>query len=220
MGAPAFDPDRVPLERGWLAPTVREQQPGLELRYAIVPGGRRRSPRALRARLAELAQRLGGPQAVQLRHRDVPWAYRLAFHRLGLDPDRERTPVEGLALARLVRGGLPSSGLPRDAVVLAIAETGVALRALAADGMVGAPGLRVAAPGEELAGRPGALRPGEVVIADERAPLALPFGPAARDHEVGRRTRATLLCALRVQGVPEATVEEALWLALGTLAES
>ena len=56
------------------------------------------------------------------------------------------------------------------------------------------------------------------MIADDERPLALLFGAAASDTGVGRRTSSTMLIAIRVGGVPEIAVEEALWLAGGILA--
>jgi hypothetical protein len=55
------------------------------------------------------------------------------------------------------------------------------------------------------------------VIADDERPLALLFGAGASDRGVGPRTKRTMLVAIRVGGVPEIAVEEALWLAGGIL---
>ena len=68
-----------------------------------------------------------------MRERPIPWAYRVFFRQIGLDPDRTRTPVEQLALERLHDGAFKSRGLPDDALTIAIVETGVALRAFDAD---------------------------------------------------------------------------------------
>ena len=66
----------------------------------------------MRRRLRELSDRFYGAHAIQLRERPIPWAYRVFFRQIGLDPDRTRTPVEQLALDRLHDGGFHSRGLP------------------------------------------------------------------------------------------------------------
>jgi len=205
---------------GWVAPGLREELHGLALRYAVVDGGATRSPRELRERLRSLSDRLSGSQAINLRHRDIPWAYRVFFRHIGLDPDEQPTPVEELVLERMKRGRFPSGGLVADAVTVATVETGVAIRALDAGAVEGAPGIRPSDPGEELAGRPGELPVGTLVIADERRPLALLFGAIAAGDEPGTKTARTLLCAIQVKGVPDIAVEEAIWLAAGALREA
>lgn len=202
---------------GWLATELREELPGLALHYAAVERGSGRSTRAVKERLRGLADRFSGPQAINLRQQPIPWAYRVFYRHIGLDPDEQRTPVEALALERMQRGGFPSKSLLDDALTIATIESGVALRAFDADRVEGEPGIRSAAPGEQLEGRPGDLPAGTLVIADERRPLALLFGPAASGRGVSGRTRRTLLCAIQVKGVPELAVTEALWLAIGVL---
>ena len=66
----------------------------------------------MRRRLRDLSDRFYGSQAIRLRERPIPWAYRVFFRQIGLDPDRTRTPVEQLALDRLHDGGFKSNGLP------------------------------------------------------------------------------------------------------------
>jgi DNA/RNA-binding domain of Phe-tRNA-synthetase-like protein len=202
---------------GWLAPELSEELPGLALHYAVVDRGSGRSPRAVKARLRALANRFSGPQAIQLRQQPIPWAYRVFYRHIGLDPDEQPTPVEELALERMRRGGFPSRSLLDDALTIATIESGVALRAFDADRVDGEPGIRGAAPGEGLEGRPGDLPTGTLVIADELRPLGLLFGPVAAERGVTRRTSRTMLCAIQVKGVPELAVSEALWLAIGVL---
>ncbi|HEY8467321.1 MAG TPA: phenylalanine--tRNA ligase beta subunit-related protein [Solirubrobacterales bacterium] len=214
-GRPGDDEPR--LLRGWVEGGLRAEFPALALRYVVAPGGARRSPRAVKDRLRDLAGRMGGAQAVNLRHQPIPWAYRVFYRHIGLDPDVQRTPAEELALERMRRGGFASAGLPADALAIATVEVGVALRAFDADRVEGRPGIRPSLPGEALAGRPGELPAGTLVIADEREPLGLLFGATATSCEVTRSTTATLLCAIQVSGVPDIAVEEALWLATGAL---
>jgi hypothetical protein len=67
--------------------------------------------------------------------------------------------------------------------------------------------------GEALAGRPGDLPAGTLVIADERRPLALLFGATGEGIGVHPKTRRTLLVSVQVKGVSDIAAEEALWLA-------
>ena len=200
-------------EAGWVAPELRDELPGLGLRYALVERGSGRSPRELKQRLRELSDRFSGPQAINLRHQPIPWAYRVFYRHIGLDPDEQPTPVEELALERIKHGGFRSRSLLDDALTIAIMESGVALRAFDADKVSGAPGIRSSQPGEELEGRPGELPLGTLVIADEARPLALLVGATASGRGVVPRTKRTMLCALQVKGVPDIAVEEAIWLA-------
>lgn len=202
---------------GWIAPGLREEFPGLALRTLLVERGSGRSPREVKQRLRDLAQRFGGAQAVNLRHQTVPWAYRVFYRHIGLDPDEQRTPVEQVALERMRKGGFPSRNLLDDALTIAIAESGVALRAFDADRVEGRLGIRPSVEGEPLEGRPGSLPAGTLVIADEARPLALLFGALGSGRGVSTRTRRTLLCSVQVKGVPDIAAEEALWIAAEVL---
>jgi DNA/RNA-binding domain of Phe-tRNA-synthetase-like protein len=205
------------LETGNVNRALRQEFPGLALRYLVVERGSGRSPRAVKERLKELAGRFSGAQAVNLRHQSIPHAYRVFYRHIGLDPDEQRTPIEELALERMRAGGFKSRNLLDDALTLAIADTGVALRAFDADRVEGALGLRPSAVGEALEGRPGDLPEGTLVIADEARPLALLFGALATGRGVQPSTRRTLLCVVQVKGVPDIAAEEALWLAAEVL---
>lgn len=205
--------EAVTSEAGWADPELRQEFPGLALRYVVLDRGSGRSPRPVKHRLRELAGRFSGAQAINLRHQSIPWAYRVFFRHIGLDPDEQRTPIEELALERMRRGGFPSRNLLDDALTIAIAESGVALRAFDADRIEGTPGIRPSRPGEALEGRPGELPAGTLVIADEVRPLALLFGAIASGRGVQPKTRRTLLCSIQVNGVPDIAAEESLWLA-------
>ncbi len=91
------------------------------------------------------------------------------------------------------------------------------MRAFDAARVSGEPGIRTTVEGERLEGRPTALPSGTLVVADAERPLALLFGAVASDTGVERKTASTMLIAIRVGGVPEIAVEEALWLAGGIL---
>jgi DNA/RNA-binding domain of Phe-tRNA-synthetase-like protein len=209
-------PEAVP-EAGYVTPELREEFPGLGLRYLLIERGSGRAPRALRRRLAELSNRFSGPQAINLRHQPIPSAYRVFYRHIGLDPDQQHTPVEAIALERMKRGGFVSHSLLDDALTIAIMESGVALRAFDANRVEGRPGIRQTGPGEALEGRPGELPPGTLVIADDTQPLGLLFGATASGRGVRPKTTRTILAAIQVRGVPDIAVEEAIWLAADVL---
>lgn len=202
---------------GPIAPSLAEEFPGLALRYAVVEAGSGRSPREVREQLRRLSDRFTGAMAVNMRQEPIPWAYRVFFRHIGLDPDEQPTPVEGLVLERMKRGGFPSLSLLDDAITIATVETGVALRAFDADRVDGEPGIRPSGSGEALEGRPGELPPGTLVIADEARALGLLFGATGAGRGVRPRTRRTLVCAVQVEGVPDAAADEAVWLVAGAL---
>lgn len=213
-----FDPDdppaaEAPPERGYLAAGLEQEFPGLALRYRLIERGSGRSNAALRERLSILSNRFAGAQAINLRSRPIPWAYRVFYRHIGLDPDEQRTPIEEIVLERMKRGGFISNNLLDDALTIATVESGVALRAFDADRVEGVPGIRGSFEGEALEGRPGALPTGTLVIADQSRPISLLFGAIASGRGVGKRTNRTLLASIQVGGVPEIAVEEALWLA-------
>jgi DNA/RNA-binding domain of Phe-tRNA-synthetase-like protein len=118
---------------------------------------------------------------------------------------------------RLEHGGLPSRGMPTDAIVVATLETGVPIVVADAAKVAGDPGLRPAVDGETIGGLEGALRTGEVVYADEQAPLARLDGTVAADRAVGPDTTTMMVCALAAAAVSRIEIEEALWTACGML---
>ncbi|HEX6782190.1 MAG TPA: phenylalanine--tRNA ligase beta subunit-related protein [Solirubrobacterales bacterium] len=208
----------VPAPRqGWVAPHIASEFPGLGIAWVEVDAKPGKSPEPVRRRLRDLSDRTYGSQAIRLRERPIPWAYRVFFRQIGLDPDRTRTPVEQLALDRLHDGGFRSKGLPRDALDIAIVETGVALRAFDAERVEGRLCIRDSGPGESLAGMPGEMAGGTLMIADDSRPLGLLFGPTAEGAGVERSSRRLAIAAIQVKGVPQIAVEEALWMAAATL---
>ena len=209
-------PDEVGPEAGWVAPELRDELPGLGLHYVEIDARTSRTPAHVKRRLQTLSDRFGGAQAINLRHQAIPWAYRVFFRHVGLDPDEQLTPVERLALDRMLRGGFASQNLLADAITIAIVESGVALRAFDAAAVAAPLGIRPSAHGEALDGR--RLTPGTLVVADERQPLGLLFGDP--DVAVGAPTSATrraTIVAVQVRGVPAIAVEEAIWLATSVI---
>jgi DNA/RNA-binding domain of Phe-tRNA-synthetase-like protein len=203
--------------QGRVAPHLSDEFPGLGIAWIEVEGHPGRSPEPVRRRLRELSDRFYGSHAVHLRERPIPWAYRVFYRQIGLDPDHTRTPVEQLALDRLQVGAFKSAGMPADALTLATVETGIALRAFDADRLEGELRVRDSAAGETLPGRPGELAAGTLVIADERRPVGLLFGATAEGREVGKGTRRIAVVATQVGGIPQIAVDEALWIAAATL---
>ncbi len=201
-------------EQGSVAPHIEAEFPGLGIAWVELDAQPRRSPESVRRRLRDLSDRFYGSHAIHMRERPIPWAYRVFFRQIGLDPDRTRTPVEQLALDRLHDGAFTSRGMPADAIAIATAETGVALRAFDAERLEGRLCIRDTAPGESLPDKPGELTQGTLTIADERTPLALLFGEdAAERTTVNAEAQRIAIVAIQVKGVPQASIDEALWIA-------
>jgi len=193
------DPVLVP---GPVDPVVAAEHPGLAVASARVPFAPGPTPPEVRERLRRAADRWRGAQAVALRTRPVPWAYRVLFRHLGLDPDVTRTPVEALVLERLLHGGLRAHGMPADALALATLETGVALYALDA---------------AHVAGEVGIALHDHIALADDTGPIAALFSPPGPPYAPGRDTQALLLVAVVPPDVPALFVEEAVWTAAAAL---
>jgi DNA/RNA-binding domain of Phe-tRNA-synthetase-like protein len=203
--------------QGWVAPHLSAEFPGLGVAWIELDAHPGKSPDPVRRRLRDLSDRFYGAQAIHMRERPIPWAYRVFYRQIGLDPDRNRTPVERLALERLHDGAFRSQGLPADALTIAIVETGVALRAFDAERLQGELSIRDSAPGESLPGRPGELVQGTLAIADEHGPVALLFGDTGEGYAVDRDSRRLAIAAVQVKGVPQIAVDEALWMAAASL---
>jgi DNA/RNA-binding domain of Phe-tRNA-synthetase-like protein len=204
-------------EPGWVSPDLAEEFPGLSIATIALTTTTGRSPEAVKERLRELSDRIGGAQAIQLRQKPILWAYRVFFRHIGLDPDTTRTPVEQLIFERIHDGRFASRNRVEDALTIATVEVGVALRAFDADRVTGQVGLRLSEAGEAFEGRVTPLPEGTIVIADERRPLGVLFGRTAEGRGVRRGTKRVLLAAIGVRGVPDIALEEALWVAGSSL---
>jgi DNA/RNA-binding domain of Phe-tRNA-synthetase-like protein len=188
-----------PPSAGRVAPAVAAEFPDLALWRLDVDALSGRSPDDVRERLRHLGNRFRGAEAMLMRTRPIPRAYRVFFRQIGLDPDAQRTPVEQRALERLVHGGFRSAGIVEDALTIAIMETGVPVWALDAARLRGDLEVR------EDAGR--------LVVADGYGPVALLFGEPVPEHAVSKDTRRVALFSIQVAGVPSIHVGEALWTA-------
>jgi DNA/RNA-binding domain of Phe-tRNA-synthetase-like protein len=218
--APPDDPGDEPVD-GAVDPALAAELPGLRLRWTLVEGAGGRTPRGLRHRLDDVSTRFRGANAIALRTRPVPRAYRAFFRQVGLDPDVDRTPVEQAALERLIRGELHTGDRVSDALVLAVIETGVPVVAFAEGALAGDVALRPARAGETLPTGDYAhdLPAGRLVLADAQGPVAVLFGRLSDRHAAGRERAPVRLVAVQVPGVPRAHVDEALWLAAAGLAD-
>ena len=183
---------------------VADEHPGLRVWTTRIDARTARTPPELRDRLRRLADRFRGPEAIAMRTRPVPWAYRVLYRHLGIDPDVVRTPIEELVLERLLTGGFAPRGLPEDALALATLETGVPVYAVDADRLEGV---------LELAPDAG----GRLVLADGAGTVAVLFGSPEPDRAPSRRTRALALLAVQAPGVDDLFVEEAVWTAVAAM---
>jgi DNA/RNA-binding domain of Phe-tRNA-synthetase-like protein len=182
----------------------------IALAMPVTPG---RSTRAVKHRLRELSSRFRGARAVTMRQDPVPWAYRVFYRHIGLDPDHTRTPIEGAALERLLRGEFKARNRVDDALTISLVETGVPIWALDSSTLEGELGLRAARSGE-LLGRGEQTTPvtaGRLVVADEKSPVGELFGELAPGHGLRPQSQEATLFAVRVPGVPDIHVEEAMW---------
>jgi DNA/RNA-binding domain of Phe-tRNA-synthetase-like protein len=202
----------VTIETGWVDAELQEEFPELRLRWIVHEGGSGRTPPEIKERLRGLSDRYTGGKAVHLRQEPIPWAYRVFFRQVGIDPDDHRTPAEQAALDRMKHGSFRSRNLLDDALVIATVETGVPVMALDADRVTPPIGLRLSLEGERLGsedGRPLSVR--QIVIADPDRSVAVLFGDIAEERGVDPGTSRMLVCSVQVKGVPEISVEEALW---------
>lgn len=198
-GAGALTPRACAVAAGLAA-----ELPELRLWALDVEAATGRSTPEARERLRALSDRFRGATAVALRRESVPSAYRVLFRHLGLDPDVQRVPAEAAAVQRLLDGAFQPADRVRDALLVALAETGVPLWALDAATVTGELELR-AGEGEGL------------VVADERAVVADLFGPVGPDVAVTKRTTAIRLYGVQAPGVPGIFVAEAFDIAIGLL---
>ncbi len=209
------------LERGRVQDELAEELPGLGLWSVRLRAGSGRSPQSIRRRLGVMAGRITGGHVVHMRQDPVPWAYRVLWRKVGLDPDVDRPPAERIAVERLRAGTLASQNLLDDALVIATLETGVPVMAFDAARVGAELWLRLTERGESLGGRDGrdgrALRSGQIVLADGEHILATLDGQVAPARGVRADTTSMVIAALVAKGVPLIAVEEALWTVVETL---
>jgi DNA/RNA-binding domain of Phe-tRNA-synthetase-like protein len=219
-GAEAVTPTgELEPDEGWVDAELRDEFPELRLLsfdLDVRPG---RSTPELKARLRLLSDRFHGAQAITMRSAPVPYAYRVFFRSVGMDPDATRTPIEAAALNRLMKGGFQPRNLVDDALLIALVETGVPVWALDEGVLDGPLGIRPARGAERLGYDELAsdLLDGRIVVADAAGPAAELFGDIAHSHAPTERTRRLRLFSVQVAGVPAIHVEEALWTCVSAL---
>jgi DNA/RNA-binding domain of Phe-tRNA-synthetase-like protein len=188
------------IESGTVAPPIAAEFPALGVRWLDVAAAPSRTPRDVRDRLAHLSDRWRGAQAIALRRQPIAHAHRVFFRHIGLDPDVQRVPQEEVVVRRLLDGAFKARGLPADALTIACVETGVGVWALDAGALDGPLAIAL----DET---------GRIAVCDAAGPLAALFEAPAARAGVSPGTRAMRLYAIRVPGVPELFVREALELA-------
>ena len=202
---------------GWVEPRLQAEFPHLGLDWVTVEVRRRDSPPELEGRLRALSDRYRGATVVALRQRPVAHAYRAFFRAIGLDPDVARIPLESAAVERLMHGRFVSRGLLADALLVALVETGVGVWALDADLVdVGGLGIRTTVDGERVG--EAFLLGGRLVVADARTAHGVLFDEVVAGHGPTRDSRRAMVFAVRVEGVPQIHVEEALWMCVEAIA--
>jgi DNA/RNA-binding domain of Phe-tRNA-synthetase-like protein len=200
------------LEAG-VEPQLQAEFPALRMRYVAVSARSGRSPDSVLERLEVMSNRFTGAMAIHQRQEPIPWAYRVFFRQVGIDPDERRTPVEALALERMRAGGFKTQNLLDDAITIATMETGVPVVAFDADRIDGGLELRLSHEGELLGPAERPLSAKQIVIADGERAVAVLFADLDPERGVTPRTERMLLCGVQVAGVPDIAVEEALWIA-------
>ena len=178
---------------------------------------RARAPRRSARRLRDLSDRFYGSHAIHLRERPIPWAYRVFFRQIGLDPDRTRTPIEQLALERLHDGAFKSRGLPAGRAQRSRSSRPGSRCAPSTASRSAGSASATRPRGSRCPSRPDELAQGTLVIADERGPIGRLFGEPAEWSGIERVSRRLTIVAIQVNGVPQISVDEALWMAAATL---
>ena len=198
-------------ERGAIDPELASEFPGLALHWVEFGGASGKSPPVVKERLRDMSNRISGQQAIEMRQRSIPWAYRVFFRQVGIDPDERRTPIEQVVLDRLKHGGFKSRNLLDDAITIAVFETGVPVVVFDSDRITPPPLLRLAEPGELMGDSRRPLSSGQIVIADSERALAVLFADMDPERGVTPQTKRMTVVGVQVDGVPDIAVEEALW---------
>ena len=190
---------------------VKAEFPDLRAEWLACTCGDHRCDRGVGERLAMLASRLNGRQALELRQQQVPAAYRSFFRQVGLDPDQQLTPIEQAVLGRLFSGGnLPQDRIS-DALLLALLETSVPVFAF--DAAFVSPPIKIRSAGLDEVLEGVAVEPGALIVADSQRPLCQLFSPPQPPVAAGAASDQLLLVAILVPGVSAIAGDEALTIA-------
>jgi DNA/RNA-binding domain of Phe-tRNA-synthetase-like protein len=192
------------MREGTITDDVLAQDfPVLAVLYASRPVGGDAYHRAAKQRLASLGDRIGGDLVAAMRQQAVPGAYRAFARQIGLDPDGDGTPLEQTLMDRIRAGRFVPASRTRDPCTVAMLETGVPVWAADEHHLQGR--LRLRTTGDDDAG--------DLGVWDDHKLVAPVLGEVAETLAPTRRTATVRLFALRVEGVPDASVREALWTA-------
>lgn len=193
---------------------LEQDFPALAVLYDSRAVGGRVYRRASRERLDLLSGRIGGDLVAAMRQQAVPGAYRAFARQIGLDPDGDDLPLEATLMRRIRAGRFVPDDQMQDPCTVAMLETGVPVWVAdeaALDGKLTIGPLTGDDDAARLQGAPAV--PGNLAVWDAVRPLSLLLGGVAGDLVPTRRTDTVRLFALRVDGVPDASVREALWTA-------
>jgi hypothetical protein len=200
-------PREASVQRGWIAPRLAAEFPELQLATLRAQCISVDSELGVSERLALLASRFNGRQAIALREAPIASAYRTFFRQIGIDPEQQRPPAEQAAVERLLSGGNPPQGRVADALLLALLETSVPVYGFDAELVTEPLGIDLSPSGSLL-------------LADSERPLWHLFAPAGSDFFAVPKSRQILLAAVGGPGVPGLALDEALWLAQSALSGS
>lgn len=189
--------------------------PGLRADWLICQCSDHRCDPGVGERLAQLASRFSGRQAIELRQQQIPAAYRSFFRQVGIDPDQQPTPIEQAVLGRLLSGGnLPQDRIS-DGLLLALLETSVPVVAFEASGVSPPISVRGAEQGELVAADE--LEPGALILADGKRPLCQLFSTPVAPLAAAAKSESLLLVAVVVPGVSDLASDEALTIAAAAI---
>ncbi len=194
---------------------VAAEFPGLRADWIDCACVDHRCDRGVGERLALLASRLNGRQALELRQQHVPAAYRSFLRQVGIDPDQQPTPIEQAVLGRLLSGGnLPQDRLS-DGLLLALLETSVPV--VAFDAALTSPPIEIrgAADNELVAGV--GVEQGTLILTDSRQPLCQLFASPQPPLAAGAKSDRLLLVAIIVPDVSAIVGDEALTIAAAAI---
>ena len=194
---------------------VGAEFPGLRADWLSCRCPDHRCDRGVGERLAVLASRLSGRQALELRQQQVPAAYRSFFREVGIDPDQQPTPIEQAVLGRLFSGGnLPQDRIS-DGLLLALLETSVPVLAFGASLTSPPVVIRAAVSGERIVDAE--LEPGTLILADSERPISQLFPAPGSPLAAGSTSDDLLLVAVVVPGVSALASDEALTIAAAAI---
>jgi hypothetical protein len=198
---------------GWCQEDLLVDFPGIGL-FALPAAADAGARSRVASRLEHLSGRIDGRNVASIPLTPIHAAYRRLARQLGLDPDRDGTPLAPLLRERIIEGRLRSHGDVADACACALLETGVPVFALPFGDVTGDLGLALARGGERLPGDAAPLADRTLVVSDVARPLALALlTQALTPADPG----PVVLYAIRAPAVSVLVVEEALWVAAGLL---